>query len=139
MAKNAQATLSIATRTPSENTALAVAATFSNLGMMLAELYSIHRLGITDLAQEAQRARRGSDRGREARARQAQEAVMDAYGRRALELAREILDKRPRESRAGVARAIRAHTESGKPGLRLPATDEPVITFLAKNGAFDRS
>lgn len=138
MAANAQRTLSMAERTPSAGLADAVARVFSSLGMTMMQLQSMRHLGVADLAQAAQQSRRGSRRGKEARTRQAQEALLQAYGRRALELAREILDRRPHESRAGVARAIRAHSDSGKPGLRLPATDGPIITFLAKNGAFDR-
>lgn len=83
-------------------------------------------------AEVARMAMETADRRDNARREQARRDVFESYGAASLEIAKRERQANPKIPRSAIVKIIRAR--QGEDGLRLPATDDQIDTFLKENG-----
>jgi hypothetical protein len=136
MARNGQSVLSMASRgdAPSPATmAEAVAGVFANIGMLRLILDSMEPKGIAARAVAGGKTAAGSANAIPARQRQAEQDVMDRYGRLALEFAQTERQSEPNVTRAEIIRRLRISWPDMTARTSLPS-DRSVSDFLRRKG-----
>lgn len=132
-ARRAQAVLSIATRSADPRSPEAVATAFIHMTQLRCVLDGIVPGGIAAQAVAGGKALAGSAAAGPGRRRQAEQDVMDRYGRLALEFARTERRTDPDVKRAEIIRRLRIAWPSMTARASLPG-DRSLSDFLVKHG-----
>ena len=136
MARNGQSVLSMASRGSAPSPAAmaeAVAGVFANIGMLRLILDSMAPAGIAARAVVGAKTLAGSAAAAPGRQKQAEQDVMDRYGRLALEFAQTERRSDPEVKRAEIIRRLRIAWPSMTGRASLPG-DRSLSDFLAKHG-----